>query len=100
MATEKTAMTKKMISDRVQELREEIESLGRWGIVDWCNGDIAHALEDQYIDPTHEHIRKVWEHPYVIDIEERMTEVGLEVIDEAIQDLDLPLSQKLVRKEG
>ena len=96
----KTAMTKEMISDRVQTLREEIESLGRWGIVDWCNGDIAHALEDQEIDPTPEHIRKVWEHPYVIDIKERMTEVGLEVIDEAIHNLGLPVSQKLVRKKA
>jgi len=98
MATEKTAMTEEMISDRVQKLREEIESLGRWGIVDWCNGDIAHALEDQEIDPTPEHIQKVWEHPFVGQIDDRMTETGWEVIHEAIYDLGLPVSQTLVRK--
>jgi hypothetical protein len=60
METEKTAMTKEMISERVQELREEIKRLGRWGIVDWCNGDIAHALEDQEIDPNAVQILKLW----------------------------------------
>src|SRR5579872_5102427 len=33
------------IEDRVQELRSELEKLGRWEIVTWCDEDIVTALE-------------------------------------------------------
>jgi hypothetical protein len=77
------------IEDRAQELRSELEQLGRWGIVTWCDEDIVTALERAGADATPENIRAVREHYYVDCIDDRMTEVGFVLIEEAIHDLGL-----------
>jgi hypothetical protein len=77
------------IDERVQELRSELEHLGRWGIVTWCDEDIVTALERSGADHTPENIKAVREHLYVESIDDRMTEVGFAVIEEAISDLGL-----------
>jgi hypothetical protein len=76
-------------TSRVQALRSELELLGQWGIVTWCNDDIATALERAGADATPENIKAVREHYYVKCIDDRMTEVGFGVIDDAIQALHL-----------
>jgi hypothetical protein len=76
-------------NDRVQELRSELENLGRWGILSWNDGDIIEALEDAGVDPSPANIKAVREHFYVQHIDDRMTEVGWAVIEEAINDLGL-----------
>ena len=75
--------------DRVQQLRSELENLGRWGIVSWNDGDIVEALENAGVDPSSANITAVREHFSVQHIDDRMTEVGCAVIEEAINDLGL-----------
>jgi hypothetical protein len=78
------------ITKRVHELRAELENLGRWGIVTWCDDDIVEALENAGVDPSTANIKSVREHFYVEQIDDRMTEVGWEVLAEAIGVLGLP----------
>jgi hypothetical protein len=76
-------------TSRVQALRSELELLGRFAIVSWCNEDIATALERAGADATPENIKAVREHYYVDRIDDRMTEVGFGIIDDAIHALHL-----------
>jgi hypothetical protein len=77
------------IGERVLQLRSELESLDRWGIVTWCDEDIVTALENAGAEATPENIKAVREHYYVDCIDDRMTEVGFGIIDDAIHALHL-----------
>jgi hypothetical protein len=77
------------IEDRVQELRSELENLGRWEIVTWCDEDIVTALQRSGANHTPENVKAVREHFYVDSIADRMTEVGFDLIEQAIYDLGL-----------
>ena len=87
------------IDERVQELRSELEHLGRWEIVMWCDEDIVTALERCGANHTPENVKDVREHLYVDSIADRMTEVGFSLIEEAIHDLGL-VSPITPDKEG
>jgi hypothetical protein len=78
-----------MMSDQVQAHRAAIEKLGRFGIVTWCDQDIVTALENAGADPTPENVKAVRENLFVQSIDDRMTEVGFDLIAEAIKDLGL-----------
>ncbi len=78
--------------DRVDELRSELEKLGRWEIVTWCEDDIVTALERAGANHTPENVKAVREHFYVDSIADRMTEVGFALIEQAIYDLHLATS--------
>jgi hypothetical protein len=80
---------KSTISDQVQEHRAAIEQLGRFGLVSWSNNDIVSALVDAGADPSPENVKAVREHFYVQHIDDRMTELGFTIIEEAISDLGL-----------
>jgi hypothetical protein len=77
------------ITKRVQELRGELEQLGRWGIVTWCDEDIATALERAGAHVSPANLKAVREHFLVEQIDDRMTEVGFDLIEEAIGYLGL-----------
>jgi hypothetical protein len=81
--------TDEAITDQVQKLRSELEQLGRWGIVTWCDEDIATALEDAGADTSRENVKAVREHLQVGQIDDRMTEIGFQILAEAIHDLGL-----------
>jgi hypothetical protein len=87
------------IEERVRELCSELEHLGRCGIVTWCDEDIVTALERSGADQTPENIKAVREHLYVECIDDRMTEVGFAVIEEAIGDLQLVTGSTSDEKE-
>jgi hypothetical protein len=73
-------------SDKVQELRKELEKLGRFGIVCWCDADIEEELEQLNIPATPQLV--TWVRNYVKgEIEDRMTETGWSFINEAIHNI-------------
>ena len=79
----------KAISDQVQEHRAAIEKLGRFGIVTWCTDDIVKALQSAGADPSPGNVKAVRQHFYVEQIDDRMTEVGFQILADAIHALGL-----------
>jgi hypothetical protein len=82
-------LREKAIIDLVQAHRAAIEVLGGFGIVTWSDRDIVAALERAGADVSPANVRSVREHLYVESIDDRMTEAGWAVIEEAISDLGL-----------
>jgi hypothetical protein len=83
------AQREEAISDQVQEHRAAIEKLGRFGIVSWCEQDILTALTDAGAAPSPENIKAVREHFFVEQIGNRMTEIGFQILGDAIHELGL-----------
>jgi hypothetical protein len=83
------AQREEAISDQVQEHRAAIEKLGHFGIVSWCQQDILTALTNAGADPSPENINAVREHFFVEQIADRMTEVGFQILADAIHTLRL-----------
>lgn len=75
------------ITKRVQELRCELEQLGRFGVVSWTDDDLIEALENAGAAPTLQNVATLREH--VQDIADAMTATGWTVIEDAIGDLGL-----------
>jgi hypothetical protein len=94
----KPAVKEDAIEERVQELRSELEKLGRWEIVTWCDNDIVTALERSGADHTPENVKAVREHFYVDSIADRMTEVGFTLIEEQSTTWDWYPIGRLTRK--
>ena len=77
------------ICDLVQAHRAAMEKLGRFGIVSWCDQDILTALTEAGADPSPENIKAVREHFFVEEIADRMTEIGFQMLADAIHALGL-----------
>jgi transcription elongation factor Elf1 len=95
----KLTITNEATEERAMAHRASLEQAGRFGIVSWTNNDIITALENAGTDPTPENIEAVREHYCVRHIDERMTETGWAVIEEAISDLRL-VTRGLPNKES
>ena len=68
---------------KAMALREELEKLGRFGILSWCDQDIEEELKQLDIPVTPQLVRYV--RNYVEgEMEDRMTETGWQFINEAI----------------
>jgi hypothetical protein len=73
-------------SEKAMALREELEKLGRWGIVIWSDADIQEELEQLNIPVTSQMV--TWVRNYVKgEIEDRMTETGWQFINDAIHNI-------------
>ena len=76
-------MVDEQTNNKVQSLRRELEKLGRWGIVIWSDVDIEEELR-QLGNPVTPQMVKYVRNYIEGEIEDRMTEVGWQFINEAI----------------
>ena len=60
-----------------------------FGVVMWCDGDIASQLNEQGVEDTVDRIRVVRESYLARHIDERMVEFGWDVLEQAVSELKL-----------